>query len=136
MSIVSWKKEFYRTPAGEAAKGGDAPAILHSLEKWRGLRPVALAAHSLRLRGCELVAEGDKDRFCVDESSCALCRAHTDEFNNVYCPSCPVYAANGGVGCDDLCPGQKISAYHSLTKKGDPEPMISLLELAAQKHST
>lgn len=74
MSLVTWKKRFYRVPADKVAA---SRAIAHSLTKWRGLRPQPLAEHQLRTGPWGRIMGQDSDEYlAIDSDSCALRHRH------------------------------------------------------------
>jgi len=117
MSLNTWKKQYYPTPASRCRK---ADAIAHSLRKWRGLRPEALKKHKVYLSGSTML---DNDvYFIIDASSCALCRHHLRS-EGEKCTDCPLHQTLGR-DCDD----GRGSPYRALTAEYNPEPMIAALE--------
>lgn len=90
MSLESWKAEFYPVPAADAS-GSDAEAIEHSLRKWRGLEPEALARHGVERRGRYI--QDAEECLLIGDTSCALCRRH--DVMDGTCPRCPIKLARG-----------------------------------------
>lgn len=118
MSLASWKKEFYRTPANRVSK---RYAIQHSLKKWIGLKSSNKKRHSVFLEDISLVDE--KDNFLpFGDSTCALCY-HYDN-----CTDCPLVAANKGRKCHDT--GQPYNVFIDTYRIG---PMIKLLRKALKE---
>lgn len=118
MSLESWKKEFYPVEADETGDMTRKQIVEHSLNKWRGLRPINLSEHRLVKNG--QVIEDDKFyRLVIASESCSLCQHY--------------YQIESGAPCS-YCPIVKVSAktcykqYGHWIKLGDPEPMIELLE--------
>jgi hypothetical protein len=78
MSIDSWEKEFYPTPAWEVP---EPEALAHSVRKWEGLLPINLNRHGVtfkRLQNLQFVG-GD---------TCALCQHHLEDATA--CKTCPL----------------------------------------------
>ena len=117
MSIETWKIKHYPV---EACDCPEDKALPHSHLKWTGLRPEVLDEHGLYKRdGNYCVFEkGTDKKFSIDGDTCALCESYNDWGD---CPDCPLPVAD----CD--------KAYRAWLIKGDPEPMIKLLERAIEK---
>jgi hypothetical protein len=81
MSLDSWKKEFYKTPAYEVSKRF---ALKHSLRKWRGLLYRNRKKHNVKFSGLEIY--DDDDGLTIDDESCALCQHYLHK----ECKKCPL----------------------------------------------
>jgi len=81
MSLASWKKEFYKTPAYEVSKRF---ALKHSLRKWQGLLAKNRRKHRVGFNGIEVYDENDY--LTIDSSSCALCNHYMEN----ECNGCPL----------------------------------------------
>ncbi len=123
MSLDSWKKIYYPTPA-DSAEAQAAPAA-HSLRKWEGLRLVVLNEHGLAKVNSRIE---DADAFFVDGDSCALCMAHYTETpsGGFSCGKCPI-KIHLGHSCD-----RGLKPYTKWTIENDPEPMIAALRAAVE----
>lgn len=123
MSLESWQQLYYPITAKEAAELPSREVILHSLTKWRGLRPAALTEHGLIAEkhwiGCNTV------RFSITGESCSLCAKHYDYdlHEPACCASCPLAQLEPSrTNC--------FEEYIHWRDTHDPEPMIALLERA------
>lgn len=124
MSLESWKQEFYPVEARDVLK---ASAIDHSLQKWKGLRSEKLAQHGISPASME-------DAEFVCGASCALCTHYLEPARPHLprCTECPLYQIRGGFPCDVETPSEIESPYSAWGNGYDPEPMIALLEQAAE----
>lgn len=120
MSLKTWKEEFYPIPSDEVS---ESQALAHSLRKWEGLRKENLEKHGVG-SSASGVMEFFIDFLPIDSSTCALCHYHVD---SVRCVTCPLVKLTRGGNCD--------SAYVLWSHAGDPEPMIELIKLAANKEN-
>lgn len=124
MSLATWKKEFYPTPAYRVSK---AKAVEHSLKKWGGLTKKELNKHGLKRTNSDIWE--DKNSFPISTDTCALCKHYLDTENG--CPRCPLTIVRGGVQCDVNIPSERGEhAYGEFEKNGNPMPMISWLKVA------
>lgn len=136
MSLDTWKQAFYPVPADESDK---SDAIQHSLTKWEGLRPDALAEHELEFFGGG-IRDGLGNYLSVSASTCALCECHFDDIKckddpdiepeDHTCGTCPLYLARGNVACDESRTDETISPFYYWTHTTNPEPMIGWLKKA------
>lgn len=141
MSIESWKREFYPTPAANATND-DITAIEHSLKKWVGLSKSNLDKHNLRKvesiprivsaknddnndgdsnNGFVIYFDEDEDGnddLYVTGRSCALCQRYSHG-----CSHCPLYEASKGINCSDIG-----SPYDEWMETGNIKPMIKALK--------
>lgn len=120
MSLKTWKKEFF-PPMDTSTELG---AIIHSLRKWRGLRPENMKKHGVKkhLTSTREIVDRRHNSLEIDAYSCALCWRHT-------------LAKNGNCfGCSLLkqleseCDLHDNSPYVLFLKKNEVEPMIEALE--------
>lgn len=119
MTLATWKEQFYRVPADSPE--AKARPITHSLQKWKGLRQENRDAHGL----------DGRELLLINDASCALCELHLDferGFANA-CGNCPLHTVRGR-SCDSP---RTASPYTFWIKRGDPEPMIALLEQALKQ---
>lgn len=117
MSLASWKREFYRTPADKVKP---EEALDHSIRKWDGLSAEALAKHGLKphaLWKFRILSDRQDKWVEIDSCTCALCQAHTIGCR-IECSLCEVHKATGR-NCQ--------SQYLSFIRKGNPKPMQRLL---------
>ena len=122
-------EEYYPISAIEAARRGPLAACEHSLRKWRGALPEALAKHELFRgdEGCDehMIAEDlekTENAFYFSDESCALC-----QLDHTNCATCPITRATGKACIEDGEDGGE-SEYEIFACGGSPEPMIALLE--------
>ena len=133
MSLQTWKAEFYPQSAAEtlALKIDDTErtelALAHSIQKWRGLTPAALARHQLKVVDGDLFpSNGADETFGIDAESCALCMAFPG------CKDCPLYGSRDNVSCDSTTAEEAHSPFFMFSVDSDPQPMIDALEKARQ----
>lgn len=131
--LEAWKEEFYPISAKEAADQGLEAALLHSIQKWKGLLPENLR----RFPGLEWDYESAKlalwedgeDEFGFGTSSCSLCqmfRMKSQKADPSPCLGCPLYDEEQKTACFD-----DGRAYCNIVDYGDsPIPMIDELEAA------
>ena len=126
MSLKEWEMKFYPKSAAQiVAEGATEEELLeHALLKWKGLRKEEREAYGLQLSSRLLYEESNTYAdFFVDGHSCSLCEAY-----NSSCFKCPI----GQFLPHRLRLQEEEEAclyeYWKLLHKGDPEPMISLLE--------
>lgn len=129
MSLKTWKKEFYPTPANKTTKKN---AVAHSLRKWIGLLPENRKKHNMIFDpGSSYydICEKNKDDsysnnfFSIDDTSCALCHHYIYED----CKNCPLYKVVG-TACNNH--ENKKTPYEIYTETGNPKPMIAALKKA------
>lgn len=128
--LEAWKEEFYPISGKEAADQGLEAALLHSIQKWKGLLP-----ENLR-RFPELGWDHENARivyrngpeFGFGTSSCSLCqmfqmKAHEDDPSP--CFGCPLYDEEQETACynDDR-------AYSQVVDYGE-SPILMVQELEA-----
>lgn len=126
MSLKTWKKEFYPTPASRCSKRN---ALSHSLLKWLGLDPEVLKRHGLKkYSAAPVIVECDNiaTKFFIDDRTCALCLHFLNTF--IKCKNCPIRLMRGQP-CDI---GFK-APYVMWLLTGDPNPMIRLLRRAIKR---
>ena len=68
MSLETWKKLYYPTPA-RTAISSDLEAAKHSLRKWEGTTPKVLAEHQLTLHG-SLMRGCNSSQFYFEGDTC------------------------------------------------------------------
>ncbi|KKN98990.1 hypothetical protein LCGC14_0142350 [marine sediment metagenome] len=133
MSLATWKKEFYRTPADKVSK---RYALRHSLKKWLGLKPANLKKHDVVLYDGNVMNksdvtddEDDCDRdiayLRIDDSTCALCKTH-DPRRSGDCGKCPLTE----IDAECLDPE---SPFDQFMWSWDVKPMIKALQKAVDK---
>jgi hypothetical protein len=115
MSLASWKREFYRTPANKVSK---KYALQHSLKKWVGLLPKNRVKHNVKLKN-DILYDKENSGFVymlsIDSSSCSLC-----ECRGGYCYECPLRSCH--------------AAYFSMYRSNRVMPMISLIKRAMKRN--
>ncbi len=118
MSMKTWLKEFYPTPATKTRKKG---ALAHTIRKWTGLLKKNLRKHSLRIDDCGDVVEGPGGYgpcLTIEASTCALCHHHPEGD----CESCPI------IQYREVYCGGRGSAYREWCKTNDARPMLAALK--------
>ncbi len=128
MSLESWKREFYGTPASPPSEHV-AVAIQHSLTKWIGLRKENLERHGLKKFGVVITAdEAIGPEFSINGGTCALCVKYVSTNNHEGdCGDCPLKELLGEP-CDVEQEDGNPGPYDHWSETGDPEPMIKALE--------
>lgn len=125
MSLDSWKKEFYPTPAQDNC-GDPLTAAKHSLKKWEGLTYDNLSAHDVGKDGYYIV--GDDDSLVIEEATCALCLWQDSldaEINfKSWCSGCPLVELAGA-----MCG----ITYLRFIDHGNAKPMIAALRKCVKK---
>ena len=117
MSLTSWKKEFYKTPANKVSKRF---ALEHSLRKWIGLLPKNRKKHSVRLAsGC--LYEKNGYILDIDCDSCALCSHYFNHLDD--CGDCPLSHADCNYAYGVMFDNKVV-------------PMINLLKKALKEKKT
>lgn len=127
MSLATWKEEY----VGDVDRvAGDAiAATKHSIHKWMGLRPEALASHAVRKVGYGIAERSpDTDVLRLDFNTCALCKYSMDAVGEVNCDGCP-YTTHFGCSCED----SPRSPYPTWYATDDPEPMIVALNVVLEE---
>jgi hypothetical protein len=126
MTFATWCVEHYPKPADEAV-GSDLEAAEHSLAKWEGLLPEALAKHGVEAYGRSLREAGSREGiFWFDGTNCSLCLRR----QNVSCRKCPLHLARDGYDCTETRPNELVSPWK--TAMVDPRPMIFWLRRAVE----
>lgn len=120
MSLSSWKREFYKTPASKVSRKF---AVKHSLRKWIGLKSSNRKRHGIALEN-SFIMDKNFNRLAIATESCALCQHYSSN-----CYNCPLAIANNGFPCDESC-GDEPSAYGQFAGYNLTSPMIKLLEKA------
>lgn len=126
MSIETWKEEFYPKPAEEAT-GSELEAARHSLRKWEGARPEALARHGLEAKGLRLEETGLEMAFHFGADDCALCQFNDNRSDD--CHACILYRLRG-CACYEVAHEGDGSPYTDMRETSNPGRMIALLEQA------
>lgn len=112
MSLESWEREFYKTPASKTSRRF---ALKHSLRKWIGLLSKNRRKHKVTLRNCVLF--DNNNELEIDASSCALCK----HYEHDDCVTCPLFTDG------KCCYGAYSKAYDNRVV-----PMIKLLKKALE----
>ena len=125
MSLDSWKKEFYPTPAQDNC-GDPLTAAKHSLKKWEGLTPDSLSAHNVSRDGY-YITDGS-DSLVIEEATCALC-SYQDSLDKEkgytsWCSGCPLVEFAGAM-CN--------ITYPRFIDHGNAKPMIAALRKCVKK---
>lgn len=119
MSEKTWRDRYYPETSYRASEKSNEHMLRHSIKKWWGLRPSALKAHGCYIKQRYLRDScGSPLSFCIDGSTCALCRVYADNS----CSGCPLKNTT------DRC----RTKYPDLFETGSPYPMIKAL-IAALK---
>lgn len=127
MSLASWEKEFYKTPANKVSKRF---ALQHSLRKWIGLLRKNRRKHKVHLESGRIYDKNDRYNFLsIDDDSCALCQHFLDTSRK--CPKCPLVRA-GFTSCVNV---DNNSIYGLFVQKKRVMPMVKALEKALKIQS-
>lgn len=133
-----WVDEYYPVPA-TSPKARRAP-VAHSLRKWNGLQPAALAKHGMLRVGRRILSvdEDEDQTFTINSDSCALCwkylKTGRPAEDHSRCGDCPLRKVRGGVPCDTTRPREDMSPYHRWVETGNPGRMIYWLRKAREIH--
>lgn len=127
MSLKTWKKEFYSTPAARVSKRN---AVEHSIKKWTGLLKSNLKKHGVYVEGLyppRVTGDDGNTGLLVDSGSCALC-VHYFKHNQAgtLCGDCPLYKALGNTCCDN----GSDQPYTFFINNLNPKPMLVQLRRA------
>lgn len=114
MSLASWKREFYRTPANKVSK---RYALQHSLKKWIGLLRKNRKKHKVSLND-GILCDESYNELSIDSDSCALCNHYMGDYKRG-CKKCPL------LYCNNMF--LRMIDYNRVV------PMISLLKKAVEK---
>src|SRR5689334_2657044 len=103
-----WLTEFYPIDAQSAVESLTSVGLVeHSLRKWTGFLPENMEKHGVYPGAHGHMRDKEKDEIFleIDGDSCSLCVA----YNHVdfHCRRCPIYAARGGVRCDEEKEGEE-----------------------------
>ena len=112
MSIATWKKEFYPTPADQCTA---ANALDHGILKWSGTTKAAMKRHGLT-KIDKFVVDNQGRGFPFAGPTCALCRHSSTA--GLACCDC-VIEQTTGMSC--------FEAYVRWCQTGAPRPMLALL---------
>lgn len=131
MSLESWKKEFYPTPANSRAAKRDP--VAHSLRKWIGLRAKNLSAHGVFITPHGGIADVEES-LPIDAESCALCVKYkdADDYGENACVGCPLFQVRR-TRCDGRSRWEEAAPYTKWLMDGDPELMIRWLIKALER---
>lgn len=129
MSLKTWKEEFY--PVDARSPEAQADPVAHSLRKWEGLRPEAMAKHGVRRCLTHSITDDNYFPMPVDAVSCALCQRGNPSRNKkppCKCDTCPLALSRGGTACDKARDNETLSPWESWELDANPEPMIAALK--------
>lgn len=133
MSLQTWKDEFMPVPV-ENVPENEVAILQRDLKKWLGLRDEELKRHGV-LKSGMAITDGE-NKLSITSSSCALCHYYlclnTTENR---CFECPIKKVRN-VPCDKLQENENPksdSPYQAFVNRGNPEPMIELLQTALDK---
>jgi len=113
----AWMDEFYPIDARDATDN-DYEALVHSLQKWKGLRGVNVKKYEL-----------DWPPIDINTNTCALCIMYYRQG----CWECPLFEELGKA-CDHLPDeGGNRSPFARYISEGNAEPMIELLQICLNK---
>ena len=126
MSLATWKREFYRTPASRVSKKN---ALAHSIRKWEGLSKENLKRHECKF-SYGFIGDEINDFRILGSELCALCHHYLKEFQP-YCASCPLALSRDGISCDLQTLKEKQSPYSSAHgDRPNVKPMLRALRKA------
>lgn len=128
MSLETWKKKYYPETASyfdnlAPSERNICAALVHSLNKWRGLRPANLKRHGVSKEPNKACISDGSNKLIIDWGSCALCSI----YENGNCAGCPIKEVTNR--CRD-------HQYYMFVKNADPKAMISCLIAALRKIGT
>jgi hypothetical protein len=128
MSLTTWKKEFYLTPAEKVAK---KKALDHSIKKWEGLSEANKIRHEVVVRNGAVFGQSGKRWIEIDSTTCSLCYLYLEggDIGNP-CRKCPGTIANG-----KSCCGSVRSPYAVFFETGNAKPMLGWLMKAKKKET-
>lgn len=115
MSISTWKKEFYPTPALRCSKKN---ALAHSLRRHEGTLKKNLRKHSVTWEDIDAL-------FPDDCEACALCSHYHTGLRNCR-PECPLMPRGAIYGCGTASP------YKRSFDAKDARPMVRALRKLAK----
>jgi len=128
MSIESWKQEYYTDPS---LCTNDRERAEHTKLKYIGARKENLKRHGLVKKYAGLYLKDHKlHGFSFSGSTCSFCQTYA---NKSGCNSCPLYKEDQW--CEINADGEdrhELVAYDHFMK-GDPEPMITLMDTILSK---
>lgn len=131
MSLKTWKKEYYSSPAAPRCRWpqqgmSQLEAAKLSLKKWKGLRGANLMEHNCTLGGGVLYG-GRGSEFDLSALNCHLCAV-----NDLECDQCVLSKVRGGVRCSNQMTKEVDSPWMAMVKDNDVEPMIFWLKKAVK----
>jgi hypothetical protein len=162
MSVESWKEEFF-SPIGDEERDDPKAAAEHSLKKWQGTLPHALAKHGVIFTGAEIVSADVADgeftdgEFTFNGTTCSLCsfgeaemtrdeegvatywtdfdiRDEGQNYEPDPCHYCPLYLANNGYSCE--APGSSYNKVReAATKYERNQAVLGMLEVLFKAES-
>ena len=128
MSIESWKQEYYTDPS---LCNNDRERAEHTKLKYIGARKENLERHGLIKNQAWLNSKNSAiGTFTFSGSTCSFCQTYA---NKSGCSSCPLYKEDQW--CEINADGEdlhELVAYDHFMK-GDPEPMITLMDTILSK---
>jgi len=128
-SLEAWKKEFYPISGKEAADQGLEAALLHGIQKWKGLLPENLKRFpelEWDYYSARLVMETDEFGFGI--TSCSLCQMFmlkASRHDPFPCYGCPLYDEEQETVCF-----AEDRAYSQIVDYGE-SPILMVEELEA-----
>lgn len=126
MTIKTWTLEFMPVSARKSMNKRNA--ILHSIQKWKGLTGSNLKKHNVTLWDNVLSSEGTHQTVEITADTCALCVKYLDVNLTERCQDCPLYSYLGK-RCDaQFDRGYGDMPYIVFRKTGNPRPMIKALK--------
>lgn len=130
MSLKTWMESYYPKPADQTT---EKEALDHSIRKWDGLQPEALAEHAVKRECDDFIVDANHDVFEVNSGTCALCY-HFDNPEGEGCAGCPLYESRDQTRCDHQSEADieadEPSPYTAFFDDGDPAPMLAELRRA------
>jgi hypothetical protein len=131
-----WCLEYYPETADELLRRSSDHMhyIDHSILKWEGLQPEALAKYGLELQMTDIMTKEGEEVMQISGANCALCLAVWPPTKGHNCVGCPLYQFRDDVPCyEDKqgTPDSLKSPWHVAMYKGNTAPMLA--ELKATK---
>jgi len=127
MSVSSWKKEFYPTPARRIKT--ELGAARHDLKKWRGALEENLRKHNVTLVTPGYIQDENGNEFSFDNETCASCCLSGQNCRR----KCDLYKIRDFTPCTLKRDDETENPWYQLLYHNNPRPMIRWLEKLVKK---